>query len=134
MSGVSEDFCAHCNGYNSATELKSRKDLVRISKLKKCLKAIYETYPHRKDMSFVKWLKIAQSFYKFDEESKTLSSNALGPDKIKMWNGLSSLEAEIKILKLIAFKEYDHWKRTGRNLAWFKWIHEECDEKVIFET
>jgi hypothetical protein len=73
-------------------------------------------------MTFEKWLTTAQSFYKYDGESKTLASNAASYDKEKIWEGLTQTEAEIKTLKLIVYKEYDHWKRSG-NLAWFKWLH-----------
>ena len=134
MTGLDEKFCAHCNGFNSAAALKSRKDMSRIEKLKKCLKGIYESYPTRLGISFEKWLGIAQSFYRFDRETKTLISIAAGPTKEKIWEVANQTEAEIKTLRLIVYKEYDHWKRAG-NLSWFKWyIEEVCDEKDNSET
>jgi hypothetical protein len=71
---------------------------------------------HVSGISFEEWLHKARSLYYIDD-SYTVYSVARGPENIEMWPCRSLKEAHVKILKLLYYKQYDHFVR-GFNFAY----------------
>jgi len=77
-------------------------------------------------MSVADWERQARKYYTIDPVTFTVTSVAKSPDtdKAETWECVDLIDAEEKVLQLLDYKWTDHFERTDRPLATFKWIKE----------
>jgi hypothetical protein len=69
-------------------------------------------FASKNGMTYDEWREKANKLYKID--NSVVTSIAFGPSHLKTWSLESHSKARRKVLRLIYYKEYDHFVRTNR--------------------
>ena len=83
----------------------------------KSIEKSYRTYHHKhtSGITFEEWMDKVKQLYKVTDSSVTSISR--GPDHEQVWEESSHYMAHKRVLKLIAYKRYDHFIR-GHDFAY----------------